>query len=81
MASLRTGTNKECDPSCIINNFRPPLPVGERRVSLFTGEAAGAAAALSEAFELESLKNEVLEMKKVMGELKGEIRELRQIKK
>ena len=38
MASLRTGPNeKECN-SCIINNYRPPLPLGNRSVGLFTGE-------------------------------------------
>ena len=38
MAELRTGTDKNC-PSCIINNFRPPMEVGDRTVRLFTGES------------------------------------------
>jgi hypothetical protein len=39
MASLRCGTSASEDFTCIINNFRPPLPVGEsREVTVFTGE-------------------------------------------
>ena len=39
MASLRCGTSASEDFTCIINNFRPPMPVGEtREVTVFTGE-------------------------------------------
>ncbi len=38
MASLRTGTGPTDCTSCITNNFRPPCPLGSRKVSLFTDE-------------------------------------------
>ena len=62
MASLRIGSCQEKDPSCIVNNFRPPVPVGENRaVSLFTGEANN---------EVEALKKEVKELKDAIAGLK-----------
>merc|ERR1711860_330378 len=38
MASLRTGTCKADDHTCIINNFRPPVPLGTRNVFCYTGD-------------------------------------------
>lgn len=43
MAGLRTGIAAKDDTSCIINNFRPPMPLNDRRVGLFTGESTLAA--------------------------------------
>ena len=54
MASLRTGTSKSECTSCIINNFRPPVPRGDRSVRLFTGEAVAANGAGASQDQVES---------------------------
>ena len=59
MASLRTGTDKADDQSCIINNFRPPLPLGDRSVSLYTGEAAHSSNSNDDAAEIKKEGNNI----------------------
>ncbi|TRY80969.1 hypothetical protein TCAL_12516, partial [Tigriopus californicus] len=82
MAGLRSGTEKCEDITCIINNFRPPLPVGTKRsVKLYNGKSTNldrvnsvGANGYDDSAELKKL---IHELKNEMATLKEETRAIR----